>query len=255
MWKGLCALAMPEDQNDLARIVLDALGHHLVSGCAAESCRTHMHDLLVLELKNIANYSGIYAIREEIGCFKVVTPDNDKRPDLSFRNAAEIDSGTEVRDRPLILDVSVTDPVPGSTSGQLHISDAAAKVPDRAAEQAFKDKNTKYLQIAHDNGLSFLPIIFESTGRVHGSVVKMVKSLAALAEEPLKIAKDILYSNFMNRLSVVLQRSIAGSILQRSVTLNGHLSQKSRNAYVNSHSFVTNHYRIRSRASAGRNRG
>ncbi len=151
----------------------------VVSGCAAESCRTHMHDMMVLELKNIANYSGIYAIREEIGCFKVVTPDNDKRPDLSFRNAAEIDSGTEVRDRPLILDVSITDPVPGSTSGQLHISDAAAKVPDRAAEQAFKDKNTKYLQIAHDNGLSFLPIIFESTGRVHESVVKMVKSLAA----------------------------------------------------------------------------
>ena len=121
----------------------------------------------------------------------------------------------------------------------------ACPVDPQLHECAFKGKNGTYKNVAHQNGLSFLPIIFESTGRLHPSAVQFFRSVAQFAEEPLKIPKATLYGYMMKRLSCTLQRGIANSILSRISAIKGHQSRVMRKSYTHSHDFVSTHHRIR----------
>ena len=73
---------------------------------------------------------------------------------------------------------------------------STAGTPEVQADHAYADKNRKYKNVSHQNGLSFSPLIFESTGRMHKSTVAILRSFAKLAEEPLRIPKAVLYSYF-----------------------------------------------------------
>jgi hypothetical protein len=113
------------------------------------------------------------------------------------------------------------------------------------ADKVNAGKNTKYREKAHQNGLSFLPVIFESTGRMHPDAIKMFKSFAKLAEIPLKIPKATLYGFFIKRLSCTLQRAIANTILSRTTTIRGRLSKAVRCSRALSYDAVSSHNRIR----------
>ena len=67
-------------------------------------------------------------------------------------------------------------PFPASTAGTSEVQ----------ADHAYADKNRKYKNVSHQNGLSFSPLIFESTGRIK-STIAILRSFAKLAEEPLRI--------------------------------------------------------------------
>ena len=88
------------------------------------------------------------------------------------------------------------------------------------------DKNRKYKNVSHQNGLSFSPLIFESTGRMHKSTVAILRSFAKLAEEPLRIPKAVLYGYFIRRISCCLQRSIARAILPALAQLRGEFPRQ-----------------------------
>ena len=156
------------------------------------------------------------------------------RPDISIYNAEEVDSGDD-RNRTLVMDVQVTDPIPGSQGGILKDPPArTAGTPEVQADYAYADKNRKYKNVSHQNGLSFSPLIFESTGRMHKSTVAILRSFAKLAEEPLRIPKAVLYGYFIRRISCCLQRSIARAILTRVSAIKRRVSKATRNSYYKS---------------------
>ena len=100
------------------------------------------------------------------------------------------------------MDVQITSPIPGSQNGVFSdMSTKLSKQTERAASKAFAAKNKKYKQIAADNRLSFLPLIFESPGRPAETTVKFLKSMAKHAAEVKKINVSIVFSYMMTRLS------------------------------------------------------
>jgi hypothetical protein len=65
---------------------------------------------------------------------------------------------------PVVGDVAVTCPHPVSSSTRFSLSDA--RKVERAAEAYRKIKEDKYDGPCTFNGLKFVPLIFESTGRM-----------------------------------------------------------------------------------------
>ena len=142
-----------------------------------------------------------------------------------------------------MLDVSVTCPLQYNLQGTLTtITRRQANKKGPAAETA---KNKKYLERATRNKLGFLPIIFESTGRVHPKSLELFKTIANKAEESTRIHSENLMCYLMNNLSCTLQRSISTAIISRMRTINSHNSQVI-NSYDMSHTAVFTHdqYRI-----------
>ena len=82
--------------------------------------------------------------KEEFRCLQEADPDSGKRPDLSFA---------------LILqEPEVT----------------AARREGRAAQQAYAAKMRCYDELASQNNLEFLPMIIESTGRIHLHLINFI---------------------------------------------------------------------------------
>ena len=115
------------------------------------------------------------------------------------------------------------------------------------ADKAFTTKNGKYLDIATQNGLSFLPIIFESTGRIHPQGLKFFEAIADHAAEVKKINKGIIFNFIMNKLSCVYQKNLANNINSRLNTINGHQTRAVSRHYSLSNAVVSSHERYRSR--------
>ena len=209
--------------NLTPKVRLDLLGHHLVSACGIKKLVSHQHDEVANTIGGMASFCGFRNLREELACFKEADPDNNKRPDLSILRPPRMEEivVVEGRDPKLILDVQITNPVPGSKKGVfLGMSLGASRKEGLAAGKAFNAKNRKYKGIASENGLSFLPLIFETTGRPHDKVMEFVKKLAHNAEEIKRIDKSIIYAYVMNRLSCTLQKSIAHTIITRMNGIN-----------------------------------
>ena len=210
------------------RTRVDKNGHHFISGCGMQGLVSDQHDAMVLELSHMAGYCGMNTRREPLGCFHGTEPDNGKKPDLVILNPmiSELLPALDGCNSKLILDVMYTNPVPGSQKGvYTHMSPYIAHKVEHAADKAFNYKIHKYATIAADNGLSFLPIIFESTGRPHKDVVKFVQSMAEDAAEVKKLDPAIIYGYVMNRLSCAFQKGISNTINTRVATLNGHLTR------------------------------
>ena len=170
--------------------MLDQKGHHLATGCGREGMRHRTHDFLALQICNLCNYGGFYTKREEHGCFKETDADDNKRPDISIMNP--LPHQVQQDQRKLVLDVSVTCPLQYNLQGTLTtITRRQANKKGPAAETAFKVKNKKYLERATRNKLGFLPIIFESTGRVHPKSLELFKTIAKKAEESTRIHSKI----------------------------------------------------------------
>ncbi len=103
------------------------------------------------------------------------------------------------------------------------------------------DSTRDYNIVAQENNLSFLPIIFETSGRPHPDVVKFVRAMADECAEAKGVSADIIYGYVMNSLSCVLQRGIANSINLRVNTLNGRQTRTARRGYGTSGDFVATH--------------
>jgi hypothetical protein len=232
------------------KTVLDKYGHHFVSGCACYGKRTQQHDALSYATSGAISWCGLRNIREELGCFKEADPLNGKKPDISVIHPLPSDDLVDSQGRipKLILDIQITSPVPGSQGGVfLTMTKNVANQENHEANRAFNSKNRKYGEIAKENGLSFLPIIFETTGRIHPKSLEFFDCLAAHAAEVKKIDKGIVYGYIMNKLSCTLQKSIAETINSRLHKVNGHLTRSAARHYSMSHAFVSSHERFRSR--------
>jgi hypothetical protein len=201
---------------DCARnVILDAKGHHFISGCPKHNMIKKQHDILNYELKRLLEWSGLSVIREEVRCFQAVNPESNDRPDLTIRRPPK-------RDKPLVIDTVISNPVPGSMKAVPSVltKNKASKV-NRANELAFQKKNEHYKELATANGFGFLPFAFESTGRIHPKTMEFLQEVGKYAAEYRKISYSIVINYILTCISSTLQREIANNIQYRAFKING----------------------------------
>ncbi len=194
---------------------VDDQGIHPTFGCTMGGGRIATHDNVTDELCRLIKYCGYGAKREEIDCFRAAFPDNSQRPDITMQNPRRCQA------RPfdkLILDIGITCPVPPASRSNITVEQS--KVQSRAADRYYVDKNRKYSGITTANELSFLPLIFESTGRMHKSTKDFFKTLAHSVQELRGITDTTLYSYFIKSMSCTFQKSVAEAFKTRVTAIN-----------------------------------
>ena len=133
-------------------------------------------DSLNIEIQSLLSVAGISSKREERDSFRLHDPNNGLKGDLTIFNFPQSSSKGKANipicpDAPdgrisqLIVDTSIVSSVRGPNVTPLLQSEALCEF--RAANRAYNSKCTKYNEICSLNGLKFLPIIFESTGKFH----------------------------------------------------------------------------------------
>ena len=156
-------------------------------------------------------------------------PESNKRPDLSLLNVPGY-NGVK-----LVVDVSITCPHPLRGPG---LSRAQADKPLRRANQIFDDKTRKYEEIARRNRIEFLPLIVESTGRLHPKLIEFLN--LALRE---KSRGDNLYLGklkrfWFSRISCTIQNALMESLLNRVSKINGRITSSQAGDYTMSDSTI-----------------
>ena len=126
---------------------------------------------------------------------------------------------------PLLLDISITTPLSGVQAGHYStISLQAATKAGKAAMERAISKDNKYRPLCRPNELgqarySFIPIVYETTGRMHKKLKTFLKAAVKEAARLKKINDDNIMAYLLKRLSVSLQKSLAKTILKRCENL------------------------------------
>jgi hypothetical protein len=165
---------------------------------------------MVLLFKEFLNYSGLKTIYEEVGCFHACDLNDDRRPDLSVINFPGVIGK-------LILDFSLTCPTPVNSTVVLSINQASTS--DRANDKIYQAKNTKYQKIAEQNGLVFLPLIMESTGRPHKETINFFRKIVQFFADKDRYIVNRVSHFWMGIISCRLQNLLASAILNRQLVL------------------------------------
>ena len=148
--------------------LLDLYGHHLATGCAKMNCRFVTHDSVAHTMNDILHYTGHRTKLEERRVFQEINPDDNRRPDITVYNPSNTVAAR------LLLDISITSPLTGYTGGNFPVGSAA--------KARFNEKMNNYGAAAAQQGFSFLPIIFESTGFVHPEPSAIFVNLLCLVQ-------------------------------------------------------------------------
>ena len=204
-------------------------GIHLTSGCGKDGFRHRTHDIVAQVIATIARFCGIMTKREEFRCFQEAVPDSEKQPDLSFINAP----GKHVK---VVADLRLTCPYPTGARSSLPL--AAAHREGRAAQQAYSAKLRSYDELARQNGLEFLPMIIETTGRIHPNLVKFIDSALTEKAQGDPILKGKLRRYWYTHISCSVQRALAESLIARSARVNGAITSSMLGDWTLSDAFI-----------------
>jgi hypothetical protein len=203
----------PGSRCDCRRhIPLDMRGHHIMTGCAKGPARISTHDAVKIEINNFFRVNGFRTRLEEMDVFNEVPNiehDIRLRPDISVLEGNLFPVKT-------ILDIAITCPT------SQHQNRLGERVKGAAAALMFSSKIRKYKALADMNGLSFLPLIFESSGHIHEEAVKV---FLKVAEQYRKVGQMFIFNYFIARLSCVLQKSLASALLENHLRINGNATQ------------------------------
>jgi hypothetical protein len=190
--------------------LIDPFGVHLTTGCGKGGYRHRTHDNVVLTIESLARSCGVMTRREARRCFQQDDSDSQRRPDILIYNAPK-------HNQVVVADLMITGPV--STKA---LSANAALQEYRAANAAYSKKQSSYRNIASANNLDFVPLIFESTGKIHPETVTflndMLEDCAAGDSSRLGALKRFWYGV----ISFSLQKHIAQSLLARIQDINGN---------------------------------
>ena len=78
------------------------------------------------------------------------------------------------------------------------------------------DKNAKYRTLAHAAGIEFIPLVFESCGRMHKCVTDFVSNCCKVASENRNIPHKVLTKFWLRNLAFRLQHQLSKSIVKKS---------------------------------------
>ena len=202
-----CTCSTPTNE-----IQLDLTGIHLCTGCNHDGARNYTHNNVRDQIIKTFNYLGVRTIREQTNVFRTVDPTNGNRPDITAINLP----GT---DKPHLLDVTMTSPIPASQPQSLTV--AEARKPLRAANNAKNRKNNKYLAAAHACNLEFLPIVFEITGRMHDDTERLFNKVISNFAKSKNAPFQAIWKFWISSINMTLFRSLAQGIIQRTRKLSG----------------------------------
>ena len=195
--------------SDHSTITIDTQGIHLCSGCHHDNVKNIVHNNLRDCINSTFNHLGIQTVLEPINQFRATNPDDGGRPDIKVLGLS---------DRPLLLDVSVTSPIPPNNPHSLSFSDA--KIPLRQANRRHQVKVREYEGKSIENNMDFLPIIFETTGNIHPDGVKLFKKVVHRYCKDRNAPFDPVWQFWMSFISISFQKTLASCILQRSYNIN-----------------------------------
>jgi hypothetical protein len=190
--------------------------------CNKDGFKTLTHNVLNSTIQNFLSVAGINS-RNEVQAFT----DNDKRLDfIAYNFPYSTNSGrlklpiqpdaADGRISKLATDISIVHPFPGPNSEKNTISFTDAKLNMRAANIASIKKKRKYEDICEQNGFKFLPLIFESTGKMHtdtNTFFAIVMNTINGDYNPITASINTFY--WSARISCCLQKSIANHMLQK----------------------------------------
>ena len=111
----------------------------------------------------------------------------------------------------------------------------AAITPGYAISRGEEEKNAKYLNKCLNIGASFMPLVFETFGRVSDDVSKLVKNLVRRAAEISQFSYAVLLSYWKRRLSTALQVGNADfllSAIKRILASTSCLNPHSRDSHL-----------------------
>jgi hypothetical protein len=183
---------------------IDKYGYHIISGCNKGAHRVTLHNAIMHELNTMMKCAGAHTALEERGAFHAIDPDDHRRPDITIF----------VDNKVIRTDVSITSPVPLSDEKSLSLKDALT--PDRASNAAKLHKDASYKNDVLAIGSRFEALIFETTGRPHALVEKIVMDMCEKAAHALKTRWDVIYRYWMCRIATTFQYHVANGILLRT---------------------------------------
>ena len=172
---------------------IDTVGRHLFTGCPKHGSRQDIHSTMTGAFKICADHAFTRTICEDRHVLRSANEEEGRRPDLTILNAPHQNG------RPLLLDISIVQAVPGSQNPNRPLP---RRPPDyyptlsqnphrRTSAVAYNNKVNKYQDVCTANGVSFLPIIIESNGYIHPEARQFLRDLAkqALGKLVTKIDK------------------------------------------------------------------
>jgi len=170
----------------LCKNQVDAEGFHWRGGCGHGGIRTNTHNDVVAMLKTIFQYCGCHVRIEESHMFS-----DNKRGDLTVR-------GLEGHPRPQVMDVRITSAVPANGGPITEREADDPNFPDKHLEKHSKQKSYKYKEEARRAGLGFLPLVMDTSGRMHKTLVDVLEtaidSAATVRNIPFSVLKHYWFS-------------------------------------------------------------
>ena len=198
-------------------ITADCFGNHFCTGCGDDGVRIETHDFVRDRIATILNYCGIFTTTEPKNLFRSTDPEDGKRVDISALNLP----GKTVKQ---LLDVRITSCIPSINPESLTI--AKAKIPLRAANKSFDEKMRKYEQAATAIGLGFIPIVFETTGRMHPVTRSLLVDVIQRAAKERGAPFPAVWKYWISSLMLGLQIKLAEGILERCRNIYGRMFEE-----------------------------
>ena len=215
------------------RPIIDIRSHHLLTSCAKNAFGLRSHNAVCSTLQDMLRSTGNRVTREPIELFKnIIDPtisekQKNSRPDLLVEGIAH---GLF---RTAVIDASWTSPIP--IFGNQPFTRDMASIPECAAKIRFREKMTKYDDVAAANGLKFIPIIFENTGGIAKKSYKYLKDLLTPFDNRYKNGL-LLKRYWLNRISCAYFHQLAYEIRTKSRHLKG--TRHNLNNYENREDFI-----------------
>ena len=133
---------------------------------------------------------------------RALLPGNDRRP-------ADVFIPRWAGGRDAALDVTVTHPLQAAFRAR------AATEPGYAMAQAYNNKMRVTADLCNAQGISFIPVVAESTGGWHKIAMEQLKKLgSALARHTGQMEGETI-AHLITRVSVQLQKGLSAMILNR----------------------------------------
>lgn len=201
---------------------IDRTGHHFVSGCmrevegingtAMKAQRHANHNYIRQALYLCCKHAIAFAQEEPANLFPQIQ--EELRPDLVTAFKVKDETVT------FALDVTLVCPFTGVQSGRLTLpinDNVDANQCDVHADARAQLKRDKYEAHCTARNIRFVPFVVYTTGKIHKSGVKFLKSLAAHAAEQRKIPEGTLLRYYCKMISVCLVQRIGYTIHTRAM--------------------------------------
>jgi hypothetical protein len=201
---------IPPDRRCGCNKFIDTNGMHILQ-CGINGTTINQHNQMQETMRTFFRAMGLRTEMEPHIGF------NGDRGDLRIFQAPG-------KNKELILDIKITNPL--ASSNQTSSSD---RIPGVAAAQGSKMKKASYAKRNLINKetneeltsgrWTLLPVIFEHFGALNDESLTLIKEVVEQGSHRLGIPEHILHIYWLKRLGISLQKTLARSILYRSLIL------------------------------------